>query len=67
MSGAYDFQIASTSLRGAPVDALLMAAILGADTDNLARLATAFPQLVAETRARFNAPGGVLPEDGATS
>lgn len=60
---AYDYQIAVNHLRGVPVDALLMAAVIGADTANLARLEHGWPELVAETRARFNAPGGTLDAD----
>lgn len=59
----YDFHIASTSLTGAPFAALIMAAALGADDQNLARLRGSFPELVAETRARYNAPGGILDTD----
>lgn len=59
----YDFHIASTSLAGAPFAALIMAAVLGADTDSAIRLRGAFPKLYAETCARYNAPGGILDTD----
>lgn len=43
-----------------PFYALIMAAVRRADTDNLHALERAFPDVVAEVRARFNAPGGRL-------
>lgn len=48
---------------GVPVDALIMAAMLRADTTNLARLRAAFPLLGNELQARYHAPGGHLPTD----
>lgn len=46
-----------------PFDALIMAAVLRADSVNRRQLRAAFPQLVAEAEARYNAPGGRLPDD----
>ena len=43
--------------------ALLMAVIRRADTDNLAALERAFPDVVKELRQRYSAPGGVLESD----
>lgn len=43
-----------------PFYALVMAAMRRADTDNIERLRTAFPELWHELNARYNAPGGVL-------
>lgn len=64
MSGLYDYKIAEQLANSAPpVDALIMAAVLRADSDNVARLQVAFPQLVAETGARYRAPGGRLDSD----
>ena len=40
--------------------ALLMALIRKADTNNLSKLTLMWPDTVAEFRARYNAPGGVL-------
>jgi len=60
MSGLYDYSIA-TQLHGVPFDALVMAAMLRADTHNLNLLARAFPALAGEVRARYEAPGGALP------
>lgn len=64
MSGLFDYGIASRLHRDrAPFDALIMAAVLGADSANLARLQAAFPELTAEARARYEAPGGRLPSE----
>ncbi|QYN40975.1 hypothetical protein K1T35_47395 (plasmid) [Pseudonocardia sp. DSM 110487] len=64
MSGSYDYRIAEQIHHSRPpLDALIMAAMMGADTENAARLRTAFPDLAAETEARYNAPGGILPND----
>jgi hypothetical protein len=64
MSGSFDYNVAEQIHRSRPpVDALIMAAWLGADTMNRARLTIAFPELVAETEARYHVPGGVLPSD----
>lgn len=58
----YDYRAATSEpLMRAPFDALIMAAVLRADTGNLMILRRAFPNLVVETLARFDAPGGVLP------
>jgi hypothetical protein len=46
-----------------PFYALIMAAARKADSANLERLEAAFPEAVAELRARYNAPGGEIPED----
>jgi hypothetical protein len=40
--------------------ALIMAAMRKADDQNLAKLESVFPEVLAELRARFNAPGGAL-------
>ncbi len=44
-------------------EGLLMAAIRKADSENLARLRSAFTEIVDEFAQRYNAPGGVLPSD----
>lgn len=62
----FDYQLA-LSAGDVPFDTLIMAAVLRADTRNATRLAVAFPELYAETQARYNAPGGVLDTDGGTS
>lgn len=40
---------------------LIMAAIRKADSDNIERLKAAFPETWTELKARYNAPGGLLP------
>ena len=40
--------------------ALIMAAMMRADSDNAARLRQAFPSLWYETQERYDAPGGLL-------
>ena len=59
MAGLYDFKVAE-KLGNVPFDALIMAAAMKADNKNLQRLRRAFPDLVRETRNRFDAPGGQL-------
>lgn len=46
-----------------PFYSLVMAAMRQADTDNLEKLQGAFPEVWAELQARYNAPGGILPEE----
>ena len=46
---------------GYPFGALIQAAMRGADTDNLAKLKAAFPEVWEELRARYEAPGGYFP------
>lgn len=43
--------------------ALIMAAMRQADTYNLSRLQNEFPEVHIELVKRYNAPGGVLPEE----
>lgn len=47
--------------------ALVMAAMRRADTDNLAKLQRAWPEVWTELQARYHAPGGVLEGELATS
>jgi hypothetical protein len=60
----YDYEVSRqlAELR-APFYALLMAAFREADTHNLQRLAAAFPAVHAEVQARYDAPGGMLPDE----
>lgn len=46
-----------------PFYALVMAAMRQADTINLSKLQTAFPEVWMELSARYNAPGGLLAGD----
>ena len=63
----YDYQqsrkLAATDQ---PFYALIMAAMRQADTDNLTRLQVAFPEVWREFQTRYNAPGGLLPEERAS-
>lgn len=43
--------------------ALVMAAMRRADTGNMARLRLAFPDMADELVQRYNAPGGLLPDE----
>lgn len=44
-----------------PFEALIMAALRKADSENAAKLRSAWPETCAEMQARYDAPGGVLP------
>jgi len=46
-----------------PFYALIMAAMREAGSANIELLCSAWPEVWAELQARYNAPGGVLPED----
>lgn len=46
-----------------PFYALIQAAMRRADSTNLRRLREAFPETYAEVEARYNAHGGILPDD----
>lgn len=46
-----------------PFYALVMAAMRKADTENLEKLRAAWPEVWDELQRRYNAPGGMLPED----
>jgi len=46
--------------------ALVIAAMMRADTVNAAKLRAAFPELWGETQARYDAPGGLLPSETMT-
>ena len=60
----YDYRAGQQiELAGHPFYALIQAAMRQADTTNTELLANAFPTVYAELRARYNAPGGVLPSE----
>ena len=46
-----------------PFYALIMAAMRKADTDNIAKLQRAFPEVWSELFQRYHAPGGLLPHE----
>ena len=47
----------------APFYSYIQAAMRKADSDNLAKLKEAWPEQWRELQARYNEPGGILPED----
>lgn len=58
----YDYMAANALRAGdPPFYALIMAAVMKADTLNAAKLAAMWPEVTAEVQARWDAPGGVLP------
>ena len=57
----HDFEVSGELERaGVPFLACVMAAKRRADTDNLARLRRAFPEIYSELEQRYGAPGGLL-------
>ena len=59
----YDYILSQKiSASGYSFYGLLAALVRDADTDNLERLRNAFPGFVDMFQARYEAPGGVLPE-----
>lgn len=65
MSGLFDYRAAEKiAATDPPFDALIMAAAMKADGHGLAGLRAGFPQLLAETTERYQAPGGRLRRDG---
>jgi len=60
----HEWQVSQT-VRRAPFHALIMAALLNADSTNAAKLRAAWPEVCDEAQRRYDAPGGLLPgEDG---
>lgn len=55
------------SLMDLPFNALIAAAARKADTENTLRLKSVFPDLMHDLQRRYNAPAGMLPEDGITN
>jgi len=47
-----------------PFYSLIMAAMTKADTDNLVKLKSVFPEVWTELQARYNSVLGVIPADG---
>lgn len=65
-SSLYDWQQALEISKIDPqVNALIMAACMKADSDNMRRLELGFPELVREARERWNAPGGRIGHEAA--
>ena len=64
----YDYRAAlEMSKEDPPFYALIMAAMLKADTENTARLKAMWPETWSELDARYHAPGGVLPSEAPLS
>jgi hypothetical protein len=62
----YDYHASlEIAQRDWPFAALVMAAMRKADTFNMEALRSAFPEIHAELFARYHAPGGLLPGEGA--
>lgn len=62
----YDYEASrQIAAQDFPFYALIMAAMRKADTPNSRALRQAFPDTWAELDARYNAPGGKLPEEWA--
>ena len=60
----YDYDASKRVVKlDVPFHAVLMAAMRQADSDNAAKLQEAFPETWLELGRRYNAPGGVLPEE----
>ena len=60
----YDYRASQEiAQRDEPFYALIMAAARKADTDNLDRLSAMWPETVDELRQRYDAPGGLLPDE----
>jgi hypothetical protein len=60
----YDYKVSQQiDADDPPFYALIMAALRKADSDNAQRLRSAWPNVCDEMQARYNAPGGVLPEE----
>jgi len=60
----YDYRISrELGKRDPPFAALIMAALRKADTENAAKLRSAWPAVCDETQARLRSPGGVLASD----
>jgi hypothetical protein len=59
----YDYRQAREQIltKGYYFHALIIAAMIQADDENGERLRIAFPEVYEETKARYAAPGGLLP------
>lgn len=64
MLDLYAYQVSRDLARqGLPFYALIAAAMRQADTGNLQKLRAAWPEVDTLLHRRYNAPGGILPED----
>lgn len=57
----YDYKVSiELESQDFPFYALIMAAMRGADSNNIEKLKYVFPEIWEELKARYNAPGGLL-------
>lgn len=62
----YDYKVSQEiAATDPPFAALIMAAARKADTENMLLLEACWPETIAELRARYNAPGGLLPGESS--
>jgi len=60
----YDYEKSKEiSKKDPPFASLIMAAGRKADTHNFAKLKSMFPEIINELQKRYDAPGGLLPEE----
>lgn len=60
--GLHEYEVGrQLALDGPPFYALVQAAMRRADSENAAKLRAAWPEVWSELRARYDAPGGLLP------
>lgn len=60
----YDYLLSKEiSAKDPPFASLIMSAMRKADSTNTHLLANAFPDIYYELRDRYNAPGGLLPDE----
>lgn len=64
MTSLYDYR-AAVKLKNddVPFYALIMAAMMRADSDNFLKLSYLWPEIQAEVQKRWDAPGGVIEGD----
>ncbi len=60
----YDYEKSKEiSKEDPPFASLIMSAGRKADTHNFAKLKLMFPEIISELKIRYDAPGGLLPEE----
>lgn len=61
--GRHAYEVSRELSSDVPFYALIMAAMRRADSMNAIALRAAFPEVWDELQARYNAPGGILPQE----
>lgn len=61
--GRHAYEVSRGLSSDVPFYSLIMAAMRRADSMNAIALRTAFPEVWDELQARYNAPGGILPQE----